>query len=499
MENLRRWNWKEGRKEFQEAIRIDSTFAMGHCYLAFSSAIFKVTNPLSDLARERENMRLANKYSQKATDRERDIINTYSALIKRDYHSFLARRKELAENYPGDKEIYFRLGTAYYLTGNNAEAVEAYHKVLEIDPNLADTYNMLSYNYSNMNQHEKAISAVRNYIALQPDVSNTYDSAFEIYLMAGLYDEAFQVCEDALKINPQWTQFRQYETYIHLFRGEGDKAREKNSYIAKLDPSRQLNLIDDLGCFNMYEGRYSEAAAEFQKVIDLAHKKKNTEREIDAHLVLGRIYNGQRKFSEAKKECSLANELSKEVYGQSYNTWPVRADYYSGVIAIHHGDYSDAMAAAERIKDYIVNNQYDDILMDYHYLLLSEIYMVEEQFTAAANMIDKISGFTQRNFPLCRSLTADLMGRQGRYKSAIHVYQEFYDDWKTTGTHFGGDFFDYFLQRSLVHYRMAQLYEKMGDRQQAILYYQKVLDQWKNADEDLPELIVVKAKLSGKD
>jgi tetratricopeptide (TPR) repeat protein len=350
-----------------------------------------------------------------------------------------------------------------------------------------------------MNQHDKAITAVRNYIALQPDVSNTYDSAFEIYLMAGLYDEAYQVCEDALRINPQWTQFRQYECYIHLFRGESDKARELNSYTAKLDPSWDLYLIDDLGCFNVYEGRYREAAAEFQKVINLAHKKKNTETEIDAHLALGRIYNVQKKFSEATNEFSKAKELSKEVYGQTHNTWPVRADYYSGVTAIHQGEYSEAMATAERIKNYIANKQYDDILMDYHYLLLAEVYMVEEQFAAAANMIDRISGFTRRNFPHCRSLTADLLGRQSRYKNAIHAYQEFYDDWKTTGAHFGGDFFDYFLQRSLVHYRMAQLYEKMGDRQQAILYYQKVLDQWKNADDDLPELIVVKAKLSGKD
>jgi tetratricopeptide (TPR) repeat protein/TolB-like protein len=496
MEHLRRWNWQDGRKEFREAVRIDTTFAMAHCYLALSAGIFKVANPMSDLSRERESMRLATKYSQKATDRERDIINTYSALLNRDYDSFLARAKEMAENYPGEKEIYYHLGTAHFIAGNYEQTVQSYNRVLEIDPKYADAYNMLSYNYSDMNEHEKAISAARNYIALQPDVSNTYDTAFEIYLMAGRYEEAYQVCEDALKINPEWTGLRQNESYIHLFRGEGDNAREKNRYIAKLRPSWELILLDDLGYFNMYEGRYRDAAAEFQKVINLAHDKKDAEREISAHLVMGKFYSLQGKFSKAIKEFSKVKDLSGEVYGQSYNTWPVRVDYYSGVTAIRQGDYGEALATAERIKNYVVSNHYDDILMDYYYMLLAEIHVAKAQPTAAANTINKISGITRRNFPCCRRLKADLLVLQGRIEDAIHAHKGLYDDWGTTGAYHGGNFFDYFQERSMVHYLVAQLYEKKGDRQQAILYYQRALDQWKNADEDMPEPHDARARLA---
>jgi hypothetical protein len=48
----------------------------------------------------------------------------------------------------------------------------------------------------------------------------------------------------------------------------------------------------------------------------------------------------------------------------------------------------------------------------------------------------------------------------------------------------------------MVHYLVAQLYEKKGDRQQAILYYQRALDQWKNADEDMPEPHDARARLA---
>ena len=501
MENTWRFNWQDGRREFREAVRIDTTFAMAHCYLAFSTGVFKVANPLSDLSSEQENMRLAKKYSQKATDRERGIINTYSAFIKRDYHSFLARAKELTQNYPGEKEVQFRLGTANYFAGNYMEAVKAYNKVLEMDPKFADAYNMLSYVYSNMNEHEKAISAVRNYIALLPDVSNTYDSAFEMYLMAGQYDAAYKICDDALKMNPQWTEFRQYQSYIHLFRSDGDRAREENREIAKLDPSWELDLVNDLGCFHMVEGRYQAAVAEFQKAVSLAHKKGDAEREINARLVLGKSYSLAGNYSKAIKEFSGVKKRSKEIYNHSYNTWPVRTEYYSGVTFIRQRDYEEAKAAAESIKNYIVSNNLDDILMDYYYVLLAEVYMKNAQHTATANMISKVSGFTQWNFPLCRSIKADLLAQQGRFDDAIHAYQEFYNDWKTTRASFGGDFFDYFLERSLVYYRVAQLYERMRNRQQAVLNYKKALDQWKNADENFSKLIDIKSRLeelSGK-
>jgi tetratricopeptide (TPR) repeat protein len=128
--------------------------------------------------------------------------------------------------------------------------------------------------------------------------------------------------------------------------------------------------------------------------------------------------------------------------------------------------------------------------------IIAEIYLKKAQLPAVANIINKISGFTQRNFPHCRSLMADLLVLQGRFENAIHAYQEFYDDWGTTRAPFGGDFFDYFQERSMVHYRIAQLYERIGDSQLTISYYQKALDQWNNADEDLPELIDVKVRLT---
>ena len=61
-----------------------------------------------------------------------------------------------------------------------------------------------------------------------------------------------------------------------------------------------------------------------------------------------------------------------------------------------------------------------------------------------------------------------------------------------TGGIIGSDF-DYFFERSQVNFYLAKIYEQSGNTTQAIEYYSKVLEQWNDADEDLPDLIDAKA------
>lgn len=493
LEHMRRFEWRDAVKKFQDAVQNDTTFAMAYCHLAVSLGVGKIINPLSDLTRERELIRLANKYSKKTTEKEQGFIMSATVLLDRDYDMFLSRTTKGAELYPSDKEICYYLGFAQSLFGNYEQMIQSLNKVLEMDPKYGDAYNLLGYAYSSLNEHEKAISAIKKYIALQPDIKNSYDSGFEIYFMAGQYGEAYKICEDALGINPEWIQFIRYQSYISLFRGESDQAYTLIHDQIKRHPSQERILINDLGCFNMYEGRYGDAMVEFQKVIRVTQKNKNAKRGINAHLNLGKFYTVYSKFAKAHQEFSAAKQLSGDVYGGSYNTWPIRADYYSGVSYILQGDFNEAKGMAEQIKTYIEDNLYDEILMDYYYLLLSEIHIKKSQPTEALKMINMVSGITRRQNPRCCRLMAEIFILQGEYDSALQKYQELYSDWTKTSYY---NFFEYFQERSMINYNIARLYEKKGDTQLAILYYQKALDQWKNADKDMTEFVDTQAKLA---
>ena len=45
-------------------------------------------------------------------------------------------------------------------------------------------------------------------------------------------------------------------------------------------------------------------------------------------------------------------------------------------------------------------------------------------------------------------------------------------------------------------YLLAKVFEQLGDRKLALKNYKKLLEMWKNADEDLPQLIDAKARLA---
>jgi tetratricopeptide (TPR) repeat protein len=83
----------------------------------------------------------------------------------------------------------------------------------------------------------------------------------------------------------------------------------------------------------------------------------------------------------------------------------------------------------------------------------------------------------------------------GDKETAIGTYEALCNRVMLLNTSCGGDDFDYVLRCSKVHLRLGQLHEETGDRSRAIEYYEKALEQWKNADEALPELHEARARL----
>jgi tetratricopeptide (TPR) repeat protein len=85
------------------------------------------------------------------------------------------------------------------------------------------------------------------------------------------------------------------------------------------------------------------------------------------------------------------------------------------------------------------------------------------------------------NLPLDKDILARAYIKKGNINKAIAEYERL--------IHFNPDSKDRRLPYPKYHYYVARLYQQQGQKNRAIEHLKRFLEIWKNADEDIPELI----------
>ncbi|MBU8871076.1 MAG: tetratricopeptide repeat protein [Gemmatimonadales bacterium] len=105
--------------------------------------------------------------------------------------------------------------------GNDMDKAEkVLRQILEVDPNYADSYNMLGYLELRRGNYDQAIEHMQKYAFLSPGSANPYDSLGDILRVTGRYDEAEQQYKHALKIQPDFFHSVIKLGRIYLLRGQ---------------------------------------------------------------------------------------------------------------------------------------------------------------------------------------------------------------------------------------------------------------------------------------
>jgi len=229
LEKFWRWSWQEAEENFDRAIEIDPTFAMAYAYKAWVQGRMGIVifDPLVDPSPIKETMALAKKFSHKATEKERLIIDIGMALYDLDFHEASKIIQILIEKYPNEKLAYLLDLIINWGRLNMEKVKRSAEKILELDPGEGNGYNMLAYANVFLNDPQSAILASKKYIAVHPDVGNSYHSAWETHAMLGLHDEAIGFMEEAYKNIPSYTASFYWKGLSHLMNNDANKAREE--------------------------------------------------------------------------------------------------------------------------------------------------------------------------------------------------------------------------------------------------------------------------------
>jgi serine/threonine protein kinase/Tfp pilus assembly protein PilF len=489
LDNLWFWALSDAAEDFKKAIDIDPEFAMAYLYLTLAESGYGMVfmNPFWDKSPYKETLARAKELSGKVTEKERFWITILEALSVLDMEKLFASTQKLIDRYPQEKMGYFFQGFVHWIRQDYQKAAEGMEKVLLIDPAFAQAYNQLAYIYGFMQNRSEVKSAARKYIALHPDRRNAYHSGWEAHMMAGMYDDAIQLMEEAKENLPDYLEnASRFIGRSLLLKGEVDRARE---IFHELESPWHLSYC------SLFEGKYKEALSFVDGILESAQEKENLRGQRSGRNYRALILALQKKYEMAMEEIAIAKKLTQKIWSKDYLPRSVFVDYVDGLILTKKGDHEAAEAKTESIRKKIQENKLDIILMDYYYLLLAELYILQNEGEKAAGIVEKFTGSACLTSAHYWHILARVHELQRDWDKAIEIYRRSYSN--TTLTYAGiSDPVYFFLSASLFDYRVGKLYEKKGDVAKAIEHLEKFVDRWKDADPGQPELEDAKKRLA---
>ena len=191
-----RFDLEAARKAFQAAIAADSTFAMAHLRLGESNFVLQ----RGDAGREHIDDAFA--LRDRVTEIERLWIERNHAAIHGKPAEAKALTDEMAAKYPDHPWVLRLLGDLARLDGRFDDAVDAFSRALELDPEAVELHNLLGYALLEQGSYEEAVQSLQRYAFYAPDQANPHDSLGEAYFYTGRFEEATKEFLRALEIDP---------------------------------------------------------------------------------------------------------------------------------------------------------------------------------------------------------------------------------------------------------------------------------------------------------
>lgn len=214
-------------------------------------------------------------------------------------------------------EAYLKKGRIYRRMEKYEEAIEAYTKAIELDPNVSEAYNNRGATYYVMGEYEKAIEDYSQAIKNDPDFSQAYNNRGVVYYERGEYEKAIKDYIKAIELNPNYSRAYSNKGAAHNKLREYEKAIEDCTKAIELNPNLSKAYNNRGAAYNEM-GEYEKAIENCEKAIKIDSKLCN------AYKHMGVAYYRKNDFLKALSYLDKAIELDPK-YKEAYE---MRAKVY---------------------------------------------------------------------------------------------------------------------------------------------------------------------------
>jgi tetratricopeptide (TPR) repeat protein len=166
---------------------------------------------------------------------------------------------------------HFNSGVHFYNQREFSKAIQAYQKVIELDPTYIEAYNNLGVIYQMLGEVDRAFGFYQKSTEINPKYEKGYNNLGILFFLKGHYDEALEAFQKALTINSN-----NIESYINLGilykkKGEGEKAIESYQKALAINPLHRETHYNIALLYEQSENS-ERAVSHYQQFIQLSSK-----------------------------------------------------------------------------------------------------------------------------------------------------------------------------------------------------------------------------------
>ena len=180
-------------------------------------------------------------------------------------------------------EYYSNLGVTHAKKGNFLQAIIAYKKAIEINPDFAEAYSNLGISYAKKGYFDQAIVACKKAIEINPKSAEAYCNLGFVYAEKGNFPQAIREYEKALQINPDLANAHYNLGDVYARKKEWGKAIKAYTKVIEVNPN-DGNAHYNLGCayLKLCNNYIEKAENETNKIQASEMYKKANEMYIEA-------------------------------------------------------------------------------------------------------------------------------------------------------------------------------------------------------------------------
>lgn len=187
-------------------------------------------------------------------------------------------------------------------SGQLAEAIAIYDRILSLNPNVAEIHNNRGAALAGLEKFADAEAAYRRAIALNPNYAEALNNLGNALCEIGRLDQAEEALRSAIRLSPEWARCRTNLGIVFKCQAKFDEAEAAHRQAIALDTGlveAYNNLGDTLRCL----GKLEEAEKNLRHAISL------NPRYAEAFVNLAVTLKAQGRLAEAEAVCRQAIAL----------------------------------------------------------------------------------------------------------------------------------------------------------------------------------------------